>query len=114
MDAFVLARSQVDHLWRQTGVLRDDVRRTVFPRDGNRTDDPTRDWARTLLAVNDDEVEFAVLSEGTHWVAQAIVGSSVVGIQSRNWALETTGLATETKFDRYKDGGQELRRRMAQ
>jgi hypothetical protein len=114
MDAFLLARNQVDHLWRKTGVLRDDIRRTVFPRTGAGTDDPTRNWARTLLAVNDAEVAFAVLSEGPHWVAQAIIGGTVVGIQSRNWALETTGLATETEFDRYQDGAQELRRRMAQ
>jgi hypothetical protein len=114
MDALLLARSQVDHIWRQTGVLRDDIRRTAFPQDEAGTDDPTRNWARTLLTVNADEVEFAVLSEGPHWVAQAIIGSTVVGIQSRNWAVETTGLVAETEFDRYQYGAQELRRRMAQ
>jgi hypothetical protein len=113
MDAFLLARSQVDHLWRQTGVLRDDIRRAVFPRDGARTDDPTRNWARALLTVDDDDVEFAVLGEGTHWVAQAIIDATVVGIQSRTWAVETTGLVAESEFDRYEQGRQELWRRMA-
>ena len=112
MDAFMLARTQVDHLWRQTGVLRDDVRRSVFPRDGTRSDDATGNWERVSLAVDDDLVEFAVLGEGTHWVAQAIVGERVVGIQARNWKLDTTGLVTETDFTLYREGAKEMRRRM--
>jgi hypothetical protein len=114
MDAFMLARNQVDYLWRQTGVLRDDVRQSVFRRDGTRAEDPTSSWERTLLAVDGDVVEFAVLSEGAHWVAQAIVDETVVGIQSRNWALEATGLVTEGDFDLYERGAQEIRRRRAQ
>jgi hypothetical protein len=114
MDAFMLARQQVDHLWRQTGALRDDVRRSVFPRDGARAGDPTSAWERTRLTVDGDEVEFAVLSEGEHWVAQAIVGATVVGVQSRNWALEATGLVAESEFDLYEQGARERRRRLAQ
>jgi hypothetical protein len=112
MDAFMLARTQVDHLWRQTGVLRDDVRRSVFPRDGVEADDPTALWERASLTVDHDLVDFAVLSEGEHWVAQAIVGNSVVGIQARNWTPETTGLVTEKNFDPYREGAKEMRRRM--
>jgi hypothetical protein len=111
MDALMLAGQQVDHLWRQTGVLRGDVRRSVFPRDGTRTGDPTSAWERTLLTVDGDSVEFAVLSEGAHWVAQAIIEGTVVGIQSRNWTLEATGLVTESNFELYERGAQELRRR---
>jgi hypothetical protein len=112
MDAFMLARTQVDHLWRQTGVLRDDVRRSVFPRDGARTEDPTLIWEHTSLPVDDDFVEFAVLSEGAYWVAQAIIGERVVGVQTRNWALDATGLITETDFAPYVEGAKEIRRRM--
>jgi hypothetical protein len=57
-------------------------------------------------------MEFAVLAEGVHWIAQAIVGERVVGIQARNWTLDTTGLITETNFDAYSDGAKEMRRRM--
>jgi hypothetical protein len=113
MDAFTLARNQVDHLWRQTGALRDDVRRSVFPRDGARTEDPTLAWEHVVLAVDDEPVEFAVLGEGAHWVAQAIVGERVVGIQARNWNLDATGLVTETDFAPYEHGAKEIRRRMA-
>jgi hypothetical protein len=112
MDAFMLARNQVGYLWRQTGVLRDDVRRSVFPRDGAPAKDPTLIWEHALLAVDDGLVEFAVLSEGAHWVAQAIIGASVVGIQARNWKLDTTGLVTETDFAAYEEGAKEIRRRM--
>ncbi len=112
MDAVMLARNQVDYLWRQTGVLRDEVRRSVFPRDGARTEDPTLIWEHISLPVDDDLVEFAVLSEGTHWVAQAIIGERVVGIQARHWMLDTTGLITETDFAPYVEGANEIRRRM--
>jgi hypothetical protein len=112
MDAFMLARHQVDHLWRQTGVLRDDVRRSVFPRDGARTGDPTLTWDHVSLPVDDGLVEFAALREGKHWVAQAIIGERVVGIQARNWELDATGLVTETDFAAYEEGAKEIRRRM--
>lgn len=111
MGAFTLARVQVEGLWRQTGVLRNDVRSSVFARDGTRTDDPTAAWERAQLMVDGDAVEFAVLSEGEYWVAQAIIGGMVVGIQSRNWTLDTTGLVTESNFEPYEVGAQELRRR---
>jgi hypothetical protein len=112
MDAFMLAREQVDHLWRQTGVLRDDVRQSVFPRDGAATGDPTANWERVSLAVDGDPVEFAVLTEREHWVAHAVVDERVVGIQARNWKVDTTGLVTETDFAAYIEGSREMRRRM--
>jgi hypothetical protein len=102
----------VDFLWRQTGVLRGDVRRSVFPRDGARTEDPTLLWEHRSLPVDDELVEFAVLSEGTHWVAQAIIDERVVGIQARNWKLDMTGLVSETDFAAYEEGAKEIRRRM--
>lgn len=71
-------------------------------------------WERTHLTVAGDEVEFAVLSEGEHWVAQAIVGATVVGVQSRNWTLEATGLVAEREFDLYEQEARERRRRLAQ
>lgn len=111
MGAFALARVQVEGLWRRTGVLRDDVRSSVFARDGTRTDDPTVAWDRTQLVVDGDAVEFAVLGEDEYWVAQAIISGTVVGIQARYWTLETTGLVTESNFEPYEVGAQELRRR---
>jgi len=90
------------------------VRRSVFPRDGVGAGDPTSAWERTHLKVDGDEVEFAVLSEGEQWVAQAIVGATVVGVQSRNWAVEATGLVAESRFDLYEHGARERRRRLAQ
>ena len=112
MGAFTLARVQVEQLWRGTGVLRDDVRASLFSRERAWTD-PTAAWERTQLIVDGDAVEFAVLSEGEHWVAQAIIRGMVVGIQSRKWTLETTGLVTESNFEPYEVGAQELRRRRA-
>jgi hypothetical protein len=112
MDAFMLAREQVDHLWRQTGVLRDDVRRSVFPSDGASTGDPTANWERASLAVDGDPVEFAVLTEREHWVAHAIIEEKVVGIEARHWKVDTTGLVTETNFAAYIEGSKEMRRRM--
>lgn len=111
MVAFTLARVQVEGLWRRTGVLRDDVRSSVFARAGTRTDDPTAAWERTQLVVDGEAVEFAVLGEGEYWAAQAIISGIVVGIQARYWTLETTGLVTESNFEPYEVGAQELRRR---
>jgi hypothetical protein len=111
MDAFMLARNQVDLLWRRTGVLRDDVRRSVFPGDGVRIDDPTSAWERAFVTVDGEVVEFAVLEEGAHWVAQAIIDGALVGIQSRYWAVEATGLVTETNFEVYERGTSEMRQR---
>ena len=111
VDAFMLARQQIDHLWRQTGVLRDEIRRSAFRPDGALTEDPTLVWDRHLAAVDGDQVEFAVLREGIHWVAQAIIQGTVVGIESRGWALERTGLRAESDFDVYARGAQELRQR---
>jgi hypothetical protein len=99
-----LARNQVDHLWRQTGVLRDDVRQNFFRRDGARTEDPTLTWEHVSLLVDAALVDFAVLSEREHWVAQTIIDERVVGIQARNWKLDTTGLVTETDFALYAQG----------
>ena len=64
------------------------------------------------LAVDGDPVEFAVLTEREHWVAHAIVDETVVGIQARNWKVDTTGLVTETNFAVYLEGSKEMRRRM--
>jgi hypothetical protein len=114
MDVFMLAQHQVDHLWRQTGVLREDVRRSTFPRDGARTDDPTGAWGRERLTVDGDEVEFAVLSQREHWVAQAIVNGTVVGIHSRNWPVQATGLVTASDFAVYRRGVQEVWRLMTE
>ena len=58
------------------------------PRDGARTDDPTTAWERALMTVDGEAVEFAVLSEGTHWVAQAIINETVVGIHACHWTVE--------------------------
>jgi hypothetical protein len=111
MEAFMLARQQVDHLWQQTGVLRDEIRRSAFRRDGAHTEDPTLAWDRRLVPTDAGQVEFAVLHEGVHWVAQAIIEGAVVGIESRNWALETTGLRAEADLDPYAHRAGVLRRR---
>ena len=108
MDACMLAQDQVHHLWFHTGVMRDDIRRSVFPRGGARTNDPTVAWERALLTVDGDAVEFAVLSEGAHWVAQAIIKRTVVGIQSRHWTLESTGLVTVGDFEPYERGARAI------
>ena len=44
-------------------------------------------------------MEFAVVSEGSHWAAQAIINETLVGIQSRHWTVEPTGLVTEGDFE---------------
>ena len=53
-----------------------------------------------------------MLTEREHWVAHAIVDEKVVGIQARNWKVDTTGLVTETNFAVYIEGSKEMRRRM--
>jgi len=63
-----------------------------------------------MVTVDGDAVEFAVLSEGSHWVAQAIINETLVGIQSRHWTVESTGLVTEGDFEPYERGVQAIRR----
>jgi hypothetical protein len=86
----------------------------VFPRDGVHVEDPTSAWDRVSIAVDSEQVEFAVLREGAHWVAQTIIEHMVVGIEARNWPLDMTGLRIESTFDGYMEGGRELRRRWSQ
>ena len=100
----MLARQQIDFLWRQTGVLRDEIRRSAFRSDGAHAEDPTLAWDRRLVPTDTGPEEFAVLHEGVHWVAQAIIEGAVVGIESRNWALETTGLRAEADLEPYARG----------
>jgi hypothetical protein len=110
-SAFRLARHQVEHLWRHTGVLRDDVRRAAFPVDGDRRHDPTVAWDRAAIPVDGAAVEFRVLSSAEHWVAQAIIDPLVVGISSYRWPIEAVGLRSETTFEVYAEGLAELQRR---
>jgi hypothetical protein len=105
-----MAREQVGHLWRETGVLRDDVRRAAFAIDGVRGD-PTIGWDHASLNVDGETVSFSVLVEGEHWVALAIVGEVVVGVQSRRWPVSETGLRAVGEFDPYVTGAREIRRR---
>jgi hypothetical protein len=108
-DEFMFAEQQVHHLWFQTGVLRDDVRRYASPQHSARTDDPTTAWERALLTVDGEAVEFAVLSAGSHWVAQAIIDEALVGIQSHHWTIESAGLVTERDFEPYEHGARAIR-----
>ncbi len=62
------------------------------------------------MTVDGEPVEFAVLSEGTHWVAQATINETVVGIQARHWTLGSTGLVTEGDFEPYERGARTIRR----
>jgi hypothetical protein len=110
MASFMLARQQVEHLWQHTGVLRDEIRRAVFPLHSARSDDPTRIWDHCVIAVDGENVEFAFLSEQRHWVAQAIVGPLLVGITSREWPIDAVGLRSETTFDAYAEGSAQVRR----
>jgi hypothetical protein len=112
IHAFMLAKQQVDHLWRATGVLRDDVRQTVFARNQRVVNDPTESWEKVPLIVDGEEIEFATLREGAHWVAQAIIGATVVAINARQWAVDATGLVAVDDFAPYQQGAQEVRRRM--
>ena len=111
MSAFRLARQQVEHLWRHTGVLRDEIRRAAFPLDGDLGRDPTADWDRAAIAVDGAVVEFAVLSEAEHWVAQAIIEPLLVGISSFGWPIDAVGLRSETTFEIYAEGFAQLRQR---
>jgi hypothetical protein len=111
MAAFVLARQQVQHLWRQTGVLRPDIRRAIFPLDGDRRHDPTGLWDRAVITADGESIEFAILREHEHWVAQATIEPLVVGIESRHWPIEAVGLHAETRFDAYAAGAAQLRRK---
>lgn len=63
------------------------------------------------MPVDGEPVEFAVLRDDDYWVAQAIIGNTVVGIKSRNWPLERTGLRVEDTLERYARGSEELQRR---
>jgi hypothetical protein len=92
-----MAREQVGHLWRETGVLRDDVHRAAFLVDGVRSD-PTVCWEHATLSVDGELMRFSVLAEGECWVAQTVVGDVVVGIQSRRWPLSETGIRKVDDF----------------
>lgn len=70
-----MAREQVGHLWRETGVLRDDVRRAAFPIDGVRGD-PTVGWDHATLSVDGETVSFSSWSRVSTGLRRRSLGRS--------------------------------------
>jgi len=107
---WTVARSLLQHFWRETGVLADDVRRAAFPRE-TREGDPTEPWDARALRLDGEPTEFRVLASDDCWVALAATDNMVVSVQARDWPMQRTGLAKIGDLGPYVDGTIEIGRR---
>jgi hypothetical protein len=106
----LLAQEQAQSFWHHTGQLPAEVRRAAFPLDAGVVD-PTAPWADRELTIDAAAVTFRVLLVGDFWVGQAQHGDVMVGIESRGWPPDTTGLVTVDELDPYETGSQEIQAR---
>jgi hypothetical protein len=104
------AAGLVHRLWEQTRQLRDDVRRTAFPRSRSPDVDPTAPWQDASMPIDGVATAFRVLGEGTCWVAQARHAGVLVAITARAWPVDRTGLVMVPVVDlaRYRAGTMEM------
>jgi hypothetical protein len=110
LDRMFLAKNLAGHLWRETGVLRDDVRAAAFALDEGSpfSVDPVGPWDRVTLPVDGVAVVFRVLVEGDHWVAVGEVDGRFVAITARHWPTIETVLVAIEDFAPYYEGSAAL------
>lgn len=102
------ARSLVKHLWHETGVLDEAVRRVAFGR--NLEVDPTGPWRTATLPVDATMLPFGFLEHDDAWVALGPHGDTLVALQGARWPLAETGLVTIHDLDPYAEGFIEIQR----
>jgi len=98
-----LAREQVSRFWMATGTLDPEVRAAAFPT-GAVQGDSMAPWAEAEIAIDGTSVAFRCLADDGYWLAQAPHGRLLVGIESRGWPVELTGLVTIEDLAPYVEG----------
>jgi hypothetical protein len=106
----LLAQEQVRSFWHHTGQLPEEVRRAAFPLNAG-VADPTEPWADRELTIDGAAVSFRVLLVDEFWLGQAQHGDVIVGIESKGWPPDRTGLVTVGDVDRYETGSHEIKTR---
>ena len=105
-----LAKDLAGHLWRETGVMRDDVRAAAFALDAGTafSVDPVGPWDRVTLPVDGVAIVFRRLAEGEHWVALGELDGLFIVITARHWPMLETVLVAIDDFAPYYEGSAEL------
>ena len=103
IERAALAREQVSSFWIATGTLDPEVRAAAFPI-GAVQGDSMEPWADAEIAIDATSVAFRRLGDDRYWLAQAPHGRLVVGIESRGWPVESTGLVTIEDLAPYVEG----------
>jgi hypothetical protein len=98
-----LTREQVSRFWMASGRLDPEVRAAAFPT-GAAHGDVTAPWADAEIAIDGTRVAFRRLGDHGYWLAQASHGRLLVGIESRAWPVESTGLVTIEDLTPYIEG----------
>jgi ribosomal protein L37E len=98
-----LAREHVSRFWMATGTLDPDVRAAAFPTEAVQGE-WMAPWADAEIAIDGTSVAFRRLGDDGYWLAQAPHGRLLVGIESRGWPVESTGLVTMEDLAPYIEG----------
>jgi hypothetical protein len=98
-----LAREHVSRFWMATGTLDPEVRAAAFPT-GVVQGELMAPWADSEIPIDGASVAFRCLGDDGYWLAQAPHGRVLVGVESRGWPLESTGLVTIEDLALYIEG----------
>jgi hypothetical protein len=104
------ARHLVEHVWRATNVLSDDVRRATF------TDapiDPLEPWDSIEIAIDGEPSPFRLLEHDDVWVGLGSSRGQIVALRAKRWPAPRTGLVTVDDFAPYAAGHNEMLRRFS-
>lgn len=110
LDRMFLAKNLAGHLWRETGVMRDDVRAAAFALDEGSpfSVDPVGPWDPMSFPVDGALITFKRLAQAEHWVALGELDGLFIAVTARNWLAEETALITVDDFAPYFEGSAAL------
>jgi hypothetical protein len=98
-----LTREQVSRFWMVTGTLDPEVRAAAFPT-GAEHGEFTAPWADVEITIDGTALTFRRLGDNGYWLAQALYGRVLIGIESRAWPVASTGLVTIEDLTPYIEG----------
>jgi hypothetical protein len=85
-----LTRELVSRFWMETGKLDPEVRAAAFPT-GTEHGAFTAPWAEAEIAIDGESLTFRRLGDDAYWLAHALHGRLLVGIESRKWPPRIDG-----------------------
>lgn len=97
----VLVQDQCEALFRETGVLCEDLLDADFGADDA---DLVVSWEHADIEIDSVPLSFRVLGHEDFWVGHAMRDDVLIGIEASLWPLEQTGLVSVRDFGPYDAG----------